>query len=115
MEATYRPPADDKVDRMIESPAAGGAGRGSRTGSGLLAPHFIPQVHSSFRDFSAEQGGGGGGGGARGLAVLLKPPVEMIFPGDWDTLREVGTRAGRWLLVNIQVSGARGRLRRASA
>ena len=61
---------------------------------------------------SYENGATGGQGGAasrrgkkRTLEELYKPPIDIIFKGDFQTARESATSAKKWLLVNIQDAG----------
>jgi len=38
----------------------------------------------------------------RTLEELFKPPLDIMFQGDWQSARDRATDSGRWLLVNIQ-------------
>eukprot|EP00088_Acartia_fossae_P041974 TRINITY_DN4393_c0_g1_i4.p1 TRINITY_DN4393_c0_g1~~TRINITY_DN4393_c0_g1_i4.p1 ORF type:complete len:532 (+),score=166.90 TRINITY_DN4393_c0_g1_i4:54-1649(+) len=82
----------------------------------------VRSVFDGFRNFEEEtrrmeEGGGGpGAGGARGrvdppgysrskkrtLEDLFKPPLDIMFQGDWQSARDRASTSGRWLLVNIQ-------------
>jgi len=39
-----------------------------------------------------------------GLEELFKPPLDMMFQGDWQSARDHAAKTNRWLLVNIQYS-----------
>jgi len=39
---------------------------------------------------------------AKMLADLFRPPVDLLFNGDWDEARAAGRERGTWLLVNLQ-------------
>ncbi|VDM27958.1 unnamed protein product [Toxocara canis] len=41
-------------------------------------------------------------GGRRSLQVLFRPPLELIFRGDWESARAEAQRQGIWLMVNVQ-------------
>ncbi|XP_023330113.1 UBX domain-containing protein 7 [Eurytemora carolleeae] len=36
------------------------------------------------------------------LEDLFKPPLDIMFQGDWQSARDKASNSGRWLLVNIQ-------------
>jgi len=38
----------------------------------------------------------------RTLEELFKPPLDIMYRGDWQSARDKATESGRWLLVNIQ-------------
>jgi len=38
----------------------------------------------------------------RTLEELFKPPLDIMFQGDWQSARDRASSSGRWLLVNIQ-------------
>jgi len=38
----------------------------------------------------------------RTLEDLFKPPLDIMFQGDWQSARDSAANSGRWLLVNIQ-------------
>uniref|UniRef100_F1L464 UBX domain-containing protein 7 n=2 Tax=Ascaris TaxID=6251 RepID=F1L464_ASCSU len=71
-------------------------------------------IFDSFRDFREEsedhlaafQNGNSQGstthGGRRSLQVLFRPPLELIFRGEWESARAEAQRLGVWLMVNIQ-------------
>lgn len=46
--------------------------------------------------------GGGSWRGHESAAMTTRPPTDIVFPGDFDAMREAA-RCARWLLVNIQV------------
>jgi len=77
-----------RVERLADAGfGAVGLGLG---GAGGPAP-VAPKVHSAFRDFKAERddmrGKRAGGRGGKSLAAILRPPTEIIFPGDFDQVR----------------------------
>jgi hypothetical protein len=94
--------------------AAGGAAtRGGGGGGGPVAGAAgAAAAARSYGDGTAGFGGaaapkrgggvGGGGGGKPSLANLLGAPVDLIFPGPYETAREFAKQSQRWLLVNIQ-------------
>ena len=80
----------------------------------------IRSVFDGFRNFGSENGanagsgssssnGGGGSGGSRGkkrtLEELFKPPLDIMYKGDFQDARDAATAAKKWLLVNIQDAG----------
>ena len=36
---------------------------------------------------------------------LFKPPLDMMYKGDWQSVRDSASAAKKWLIVNIQVTG----------
>lgn len=42
-------------------------------------------------------------GKKRTLEELFKPPLDIMFKGDWQSVRDAATAAKKWLIVNIQV------------
>ena len=42
-------------------------------------------------------------GKKRTLEELFKPPLHLMFKGDWQSVRDAATAAKKWLIVNIQV------------
>ena len=44
-------------------------------------------------------------GKKRTLEELFKPPLDIMFKGDWQSARDAATAAKKWLLVNIQDAG----------
>jgi thioredoxin-related protein len=44
-------------------------------------------------------------GKKRTLEELFKPPLDIMFKGDWQSARDAATAANKWLLVNIQDAG----------
>lgn len=76
----------------------------------------VRSVFDGFRNFEEEtrrleeRGGEGGAAEPQGysrskkrtLEDLFKPPLEIMYQGDWQSARDQATSSGRWLLVNIQ-------------
>uniref|UniRef100_A0A1I7X4H5 UAS domain-containing protein n=1 Tax=Heterorhabditis bacteriophora TaxID=37862 RepID=A0A1I7X4H5_HETBA len=58
------------------------------------------QPHSVFNqdvlDFRQESGQ------PNSLQSLFRPPVDIMFVGNWEAAKAVSTKEGKWLLVNIQ-------------
>ena len=44
-------------------------------------------------------------GKKRTLEELFKPPIDIMYKGDWQSARDAATAAKKWLLVNIQDAG----------
>ena len=44
-------------------------------------------------------------GKKRTLEELFKPPLDIMFKGDWQSARDAATASKKWLLVNIQDAG----------
>ena len=44
-------------------------------------------------------------GKRRTLEELFKPPLDIMYKGDWQSARDAATAAKKWLLVNIQDAG----------
>ena len=44
-------------------------------------------------------------GKKRTLEELFKPPLDIMYKGDWQSARDAATAAKKWLLVNIQDAG----------
>jgi hypothetical protein len=42
-------------------------------------------------------------GKKRTLEELFKPPLDIMFKGDWQSVRDAATAAKKWLIVNVQV------------
>lgn len=40
----------------------------------------------------------------RTLEELFRPPVDLMFKGDWQMARDKAVDDRKWLMVNIQVS-----------
>lgn len=64
----------------------------------------IPLIRDGFRDFQQEARWREQGQEAkiRTLEDLFRPPLDLIFTGPMDAAKDEGTRANKWLLVNIQ-------------
>jgi len=75
----------------------------------------VRSVFDGFRNFSQEArsyengaNGAAGGQGAsrrgkkRTLEELFKPPIDVMFKGDFQSARDSASFAKKWLLVNIQ-------------
>jgi len=73
----------------------------------------VRSVFDGFRDFEAETrnmedrleaGLPVSKSKKRTLEELFKPPLDMMFQGDWQSARDHAAKTNRWLLVNIQDS-----------
>lgn len=72
----------------------------------------IRTVFDGFRNFGNEATGHSSQqeslmsqGKKRTLEELFKPPLDIMFKGDWQSARDAATAANKWLLVNIQDAG----------
>ncbi|KAJ3322084.1 hypothetical protein HDU93_003151, partial [Gonapodya sp. JEL0774] len=81
-----------------------GLGRGR--GSGNARPGAYPTIgddratNEAFRDFSREAEAQGDS--RNRLADLFKPPLDIMFAGDFDSGRILAQQRAKWILVNIQ-------------
>lgn len=73
-------------DFAPESAAAAGASSSAQTGPSS----------------AAAAAAAGAAGNAPKLSDLFKPPVGLVFQGDWQTAGAEASKQGRWLLANIQ-------------
>jgi len=71
----------------------------------------VRSVFDGFRDFQAETrnmedrleaGLPVSRSKKRTLEELFKPPLDLMWQGDWQSARDQAARTNRWLLVNIQ-------------
>ena len=71
----------------------------------------VRSVFDGFRDFQAEArtmedrldaGLPVSKSKKKTLEELFKPPLDLLYQGDWQSAREHASSSGRWLLVNIQ-------------
>ena len=71
----------------------------------------VRSVFDGFRDFQAEArtmedrldaGLPVSKSKKRTLEDLFKPPLDLLYQGDWQSARDLASSSGRWLLVNIQ-------------
>jgi len=76
-----------------------------------LQQRRVRSVFDGFRDFQAEtrnmedrleQGLPVSKSKKKTLEELFKPPLELMYQGDWQSARDHADRTKRWLLVNIQ-------------
>jgi len=76
-----------------------------------LQQRRVRSVFDGFRDFQAEtrnledrleQGLPVSKSKKKTLEELFKPPLDLMFQGDWQSARDHADRTKRWLLVNIQ-------------
>jgi len=114
-EEPVRAPIPQKQDRMVEP---------GYEGYYLNRPNpnraRIRSVFDGFRNFSNESASGGaatavGSGGESGNGVsrgkkrtleeLFKPPLDLMFKGDFVSARDAASKSKKWLLVNIQDAG----------
>merc|ERR1719468_318033 len=68
----------------------------------------VRSVFDGFRNFSNEarnyeqNGSTSRRGKKRTLEELFKPPLDIMFKGDFQTARDSATSAKKWLMINIQ-------------
>eukprot|EP00092_Neocalanus_flemingeri_P015956 GFUD01017273.1.p1 GENE.GFUD01017273.1~~GFUD01017273.1.p1 ORF type:complete len:450 (-),score=171.83 GFUD01017273.1:167-1516(-) len=76
-----------------------------------LSQRRVRTVFDGFRDFQAETknmedrleaGLPISKSKKRTLEELFKPPLDMMWQGDWQSARDHAAKTNRWLLVNIQ-------------
>ena len=76
-----------------------------------LQQRRVRSVFDGFRDFQAEtksmedrleQGLPVSRSKKRTLEELFKPPLDLMYQGDWQSARDHAARTQRWLMVNIQ-------------
>ena len=63
---------------------------------------MYPCVLTSFILENYGQGSVQRKGKKRTLEELFKPPIDMMFKGDFQSARDSATAAKKWLMVNIQ-------------
>ena len=77
-----------------------------------LQQRRVRTVFDGFRDFQAEtrnmedrleQGLPVSKSKKKTLEELFKPPLDLMYQGDWQSARDHADKTKRWLLVNIQV------------
>ena len=65
-------------------------------------------THNFFLFSGSYTADGAGSSGHRGkkktLEELFKPPLDIMFKGDWQSVRDSASAAKKWLIVNIQAS-----------
>jgi hypothetical protein len=74
-----------------------------------LTPCFQTFGKADLTFFSSDVPSGSGGasvnkGKKRTLEELFKPPIDLMFKGDWQSARDGAESAKKWLIVNIQDS-----------
>jgi hypothetical protein len=72
-----------------------------------LHPQYINlQVKKNFSGSisSESEGTSGHRGKKKTLEELFKPPLDIMFKGDWQSVRDSASAAKKWLMVNIQVT-----------
>ena len=81
-----------------------------------LQQRRVRSVFDGFRDFQAEtrnmedrleQGLPVSKSKKKTLEELFKPPLDLMYQGDWQAARDHADKTKRWLLVNIQVTDLR--------
>ena len=78
-----------------------------------LQQRRVRSVFDGFRDFQAEtrnmedrleQGLPVSKSKKKTLEELFKPPLDLMYQGNWQAARDHADKTKRWLLVNIQVT-----------
>ena len=76
-----------------------------------LQQRRVRTVFDGFRDFQAEtrnmedrleQGLPKSKSKKKTLEELFKPPLDLMYQGDWQSARDHADKTKRWLLVNVQ-------------
>jgi len=104
-----RAPIPQKQEVLIQP---GFEGYALNRNSSRMRASRVRSVFDGFRNFSQEarsyENGAAGSQGAsrrgkkRTLEELFKPPIDVMFKGDFQSARDSATVAKKWLLVNIQ-------------
>ena len=68
---------------------------------GKLQLSFLFKLLGSYGEVGAQSSTSRGK--KRTLEELFKPPLHLMFKGDWQSVRDAATAAKKWLIVNIQV------------
>ena len=116
-EEEVRAPIPQKQEQMVQ-PGFEGYVMNNRVGKAGNGGRRVRSVFDGFRDFQAEtkrmeaaldtdtdrqeERLGVSRAKKRTLEELFKPPLDLMWSGDWSSAREQATNSGRWLLVNIQ-------------
>jgi len=123
--APFIPPEEDEVrapipqrQEVMVQPGFEGYGLASRQRGGSAARRVggVRSVFDGFRDFEAETrkheeklekqeveaGLPVNSRKKRTLEELFKPPLDLMWQGDWQSARDHASSTHRWLLVNIQ-------------
>jgi len=98
-----RAPIPQKREVLIQP---GFEGYSINRSSNMLRANRVRSVFDGFRNFSNEAKNYSQGparkGKKRTLEELFKPPIDMMFKGDFQSARDSATSAKKWLMVNIQ-------------
>jgi len=65
----------------------------------------VRTVFDGFRNFSNEtksNGASSAKGKKRTLEELFKPPIDIMFKGDFQSARDAATASKKWLMINVQ-------------
>ena len=52
--------------------------------------------------FSESNGASSAKGKKRTLEELFKPPIDIMFKGDFQSARDAATASKKWLMINVQ-------------
>ena len=108
-EDEVRAPIPQKQEVMV-GPGFEGYQMNNRVNK-TLQQRRVRSVFDGFRDFQAEtrsmedrleQGLPVSKTKKKTLEELFKPPLDLMYQGDWQSARDHAARTGRWLMVNIQ-------------
>ena len=104
--------ASNSVSQVMVGPGFEGYMMNNRVNKSLQQRR-VRTVFDGFRDFQAEtrnmedrleQGLPVSKSKKRTLEELFKPPLDLMYQGDWQSARDHADKTKRWLLVNIQVN-----------
>ena len=113
-EEEVRAPIPQKQEVMV-GPGFEGYMMNNRVNKSLQQRR-VRSVFDGFRDFQAEtrnmedrleQGLPVSKSKKKTLEELFKPPLDLMYQGDWQAARDHADKTKRWLLVNIQVTDLR--------
>ena len=108
-EDEVRAPIPQKQEVMV-GPGFEGYQMNNRVNK-TLQQRRVRSVFDGFRDFQAEtksledrleQGLPVSRSKKKTLEELFKPPLDLMYQGDWQSARDHAAKTRRWLMVNIQ-------------
>ncbi|TRY70684.1 hypothetical protein TCAL_04831 [Tigriopus californicus] len=108
-----RAPIPQKRETLVEAGYEGYRINKGAAGAGGSRQSRVRTVFDGFRNFNSEAKSYGSQDGplpaGRGkkptLEELFKPPLDIMYKGDWPSARESAAQTQKWLLVNIQDPG----------